>query len=266
MLPRVQLFEVNDLARVPAPVRDTVVESLARMLAWGRVLAGLVDPFETFLTRAGSRDVLDLGSGAGGPASILLEEMSKRGLEAPRFHLTDLHPRPQVWAALRARHGAGLDFEPESVDATAIPAALSAGRVRTLINVFHHFPPELARAVLHDAVRSRSPVFLAEGFERNPLGFASMWPAGLPAMLANPVLSPHHRLAKIALTWLTPAAMLIGLWDGLVSTLRVYSESELRAMVADAPGFEWTYGRYRFPFGGVGYYFAGLPSGDPGVR
>jgi SAM-dependent methyltransferase len=258
--PRLQLFEFNDQAWAPAAVRDTVVESLSRALEWGRVLEGLVAPFERFLDAAGAKEVLDLGAGGGGPARVLAREIARAGRRPPRFLLTDLHPRVAAWAALREESAGAIDFVPEPVDAARIPPALAAGRARTIINVLHQFPPALATAALADAVRRGAGIFVAEAFERSPLQFANFAPAGLPALLLNPLLSPRDRLAKAALTWLTPAALAISVWDGLVSTLRVYSEDELRQMVAPFGGaWRWEYGTWAYPPRGRGYYFRGVP-------
>ena len=259
-LPRLQLFEFNDLAWVHPAVRDTVVESLSHALAWGRMLDGLVAPFEAFLAHAGAREVLEIGSGGGGPARILSRAIARHGGASPKFILTDLHPRVAAWEHARHEQPGVIDFEPSPVDATRIPPALGQGRARSIVNVLHHFPRELATAILEDAVRGSRGVFVAEGFERNPLMFANFAPAGVPALLLNPILSPKDKLAKAALTWLTPAALAISLWDGLVSTMRVWSEDELRAMVAPFGGhWRWEYGTFDYlPFG-KGYYFCGVP-------
>jgi len=258
-LPRVHAFEVNDTAAAPAALRETIVETLSRALAWGRMLRGLVDPFRDFLAAAGSDDVLDLCAGAGGPAAILRAELARSGA-APTFTLTDLFPRPDAWAPLVADAGGELATVDHPVDATRIPAELGAGRVRTVINAFHHFPPALAAAIVADAVRSSRGLFISESFERNPLGFAAFAPTGLAALVANPLLARKDRLVKALLTWATPIALLAGTWDGLVSTLRVYTEDDLRAMADAAPGFRWTYGTYEMPFGGRGVYFWGVPA------
>jgi hypothetical protein len=101
---------------------------------------------------------------------------------------------------------------------------------------------------------------VAEGFERDPLEFANFAVVGLRALLANPLLSPRDRLAKAALTWLTPAALAMSVWDGLVSTLRVYTEAELRALVAPfGGGWDWEYGTWAYPPHGTGYFFRGVP-------
>ncbi len=257
---RRQLFEFNDLSWMPRSVRDTVVESLSRTLSWGRLLDNLVAPFEAFLEAAGTTEVLEIGSGAGGPATILAREIARKGKTPPRFTLTDLHPRAEAWELARAEMPGTIAFEAAPVDATHVPAELGDGRARSIINVLHHFPRELATSVLHDAVRGSRGVFVAEGFERNPLMFANFAIAGLPALLMNPILSPRDNLAKAALTWLTPAALAISMWDGLVSTLRVWSEADLREMVAPFGGdWDWKYGTYEYPPFGKGYYFQGLP-------
>lgn len=259
-LPRIQAFEFNDSERAPAFVREMVVESLSRALRWGHMMRDLVGPFRRFLDAAGSDEVLDLCAGAAGPATILASEMRRAGQTPPRFVLTDLYPRVDAWEEARAEHPDHIDFVAEPVDATNIPEHLSTGRVRVIINALHHFPPHLAAAMFADAVRGSRGIFVAEAFERNPLRFLPFAPAGFAALAANPVLTRRDRLAKAAITWLSPVALGISMWDGLVSTLRVYSEAELRGMVAPlGDSFVWEYGYYRFAPFGKGTYFHGVP-------
>lgn len=259
-LPRLQLFEFNDLAATPAALRDTIVESLSRALDWGRMLEGLVAPLSEFLAAAGATEILDLCAGAGGPARILATELERAAMTPPKIVLTDLFPRLEAWEPLAAAHPRTIDFVAEPVDATAIPPALGDGRVRTVINAFHHFPPALARAILEDAVAASRGIFISEAFGRNPLHFLSFGPAGLAALAATPWLSRKDRVAKAAFTWLSPIALLAGTWDGLVSTMRIYTEADLRAMVAPfGSHWRWTAGTYRYWPAGTGHYFYGVP-------
>jgi hypothetical protein len=255
-LPRLQLFEFNDLPRAPPALRESLVEALSRALSWGRMLRGLERPFSSFLERTGATEVLDLCAGAGGPATILAAELRRSGRRPPRFLLTDLHPHARVWQRLQDQDPEAIGFVTESVDATAIPPELGAGRARMIVNALHHLPPGLAAEVLRGACASGPGVFVAEGFERNPLRFFPIAPMGIVAMLVNPLLSPRRRLAKLLLL---PVSLAVAPWDGLVSTMRVYSEKELREMVAPlGEQFEWRYGTFRFPLGGRGYWFAGV--------
>ena len=260
-LPRIQAFEFNDREWAPAFLRDTIVEALSLTLRWGGIMDGLAPHFHRFLSEAGTTEVLDLGSGAGGPGAALTDALAARGAPV-RFLLTDLFPRVAVWSELASTRPGALEIVEQPVDATNIPRELSAGRARVVLNVLHHFPAPLARSVLADAVSSRAPIFIAEGFERNPLGFVAFAPAGIPALAATPLLAKNHRFARAMITWATPIALLASMWDGFVSTLRVYTEGELREMVRDLDGSEgwtWSYGTYAFPPFGRGYFFHGLP-------
>jgi len=257
-LKRQQLFEFNDAAWAPGPLKALIVESLSRTLRWGQVLRGIVPPFLELLHRAGTTEVLDLAAGAGGPAQVLVEELEGLGHTPPRFLLTDLQPRVQAWAALAALHPEAISFVPEAVDATRTPPALAAGRVHLVINALHHFPPPLARQVLLEAAHTSKGVFVAEGLLRDPRTLLSIAVPGIPALLANPLFEKDDRLIKAALTWLTPAALAASIWDGAVSTLRQYSEGELRELVRDGPpDWHWEYGVFEFPFGGRGSWFRG---------
>ncbi len=260
-LPRLQLFEFNDLAWVGADLRDTIVESLGRGLRWGRTLHGLVEPFSRFLEAAGTRRVLDLCAGAGGPAEILVDELSRAGLAPPELLLTDLFPRRSAWERIAAR-APTIQGHAEPVDATRIPRELGAGRARVILNAFHHFPPPLASTILLDAMDARAPIWISESFARDPRGFLPFAPFGAAALLANPVLTPEPTVGKAALSWgLLPLSLAVGAWDGVVSTLRVYEHTDLLRMVRDrGRAYTWHAGSYRYPLGGEGHWFWGVPT------
>ena len=259
-LRRYHLFEFNDSSWAPRALRDIVIESFSRTLLWGHLLAGLVAPFEEFLQRAGVGEVLDVCSGAAGPARILISELRRAGRKPPHFVLTDLQPQVEAWDRARAQFPDEIDYIPRPVDATNIPPDIAGGRARVIINSFHHFPPELAQSILRDAVASSAGVFIAEPWERNPLRFATFIPIGVAALAVNPFLSGRDRLKKALLTFLSPAVVAVAAWDGLVSTVRVYSREELEAMVAPlGDEFVWTWGYHEYSIGGRGYYFYGVP-------
>jgi polyphosphate kinase 2 len=261
LLPRTHLFEFNDRDWVPESLRDTIVETLSRSLDWGGFLRPLVPVVDDFLSAAGTREVLDLCAGAGGPAVILSQEAERLGLSSPRFLITDLFPRVPIWTQAKEQRLNNIDFIAEPVDATRIPPSLSEGRARIIVNALHHFQPELAGAILRDAVDNQAPIFISESFERDPTGALPLIPIGIPSLLATPLLSPRNRLAKAAWTWLSPIGLAAGTWDAIISTLRIYSERDLRNLVAPfGQGYEWTYGTYDYPFRGRGCYFQGLPS------
>jgi len=251
------LFEFNDAAWAPAALRELTVDSLSVTLERGKLMQGLVEPFAAFLERSGTREVLDLCSGAGGPARILSQALSERGIAA-RFTLTDLHPRVAAWQTLAEALPGHIDHVAQPVDATAVPESLGQAKARVIINALHHFPPEIVRGIFADAARSGTGIFISESFTRNPLMALDFIPAGVPAVLTSP-LRGGDRLAKALLVWATPVAALSSLWDTVVSTLRVYDEGELRSFVADLSQLEWRAGTYPVGRFGTGTWFAGLP-------
>ncbi len=260
-LPRTHAFEFNDAEWTPPFVREMVVETLSRTLRWGRVLSNLVGPFDRFLRASGAHEVLDLCAGAAGPAAILASELRRAGAAPPRFLLTDLYPRIDAWKRARGEFPGSIDFVPEPVDATAISNDLGEGRARTMINALHHFSPDAAQAIFADAVRGSRGIFVAEAFGRNPARFlVPMAPAGLAALLANPLMAENDRLAKAALTWFSPIALGIGLWDGFVSALRMHTKEDLFRMVEPlGQTFQWEYGTFPYQPFGRGTYFFGVP-------
>lgn len=257
-LPRLQLFEFNDLTWAPQALRDSLIESLSRALEWGRMLRGLAAPFAQFLEETKATEVVDLCAGAGGPAVVLATELKRAGKSSPKFLLTDVLPHLELWTQLEKKHPGEIGFIPEPVDATQLPTALGAGRARMIVNALHHMPPDLAKRILLGACEGGPGIFVAEGFERNPLRFFPIAPMGIVALLVNPILSPRHRMQKLLLL---PLSFLLAPWDGLVSSMRVYSEEELRAMVAPlGDAYVWSYGTWPFPLGGRGYWFKGVRS------
>lgn len=257
-LPRLQLFEFNDARWAPPVLRSTLVEALSRAIRWGGLLDGAIEPLARCLKAAGTSQVLDLCSGAGGPASVLSEAMAQRGHDV-HFLMSDLYPAVAAWEPLRAANPSRLDFVAEPIDATAIPAELGAGRARVMSNALHHFPPPLAREIVRGLCRDAPGVFIAEGLVRNPLSFAAMGPMGLAALLATPVLANDRRVARALLTWFSPIALGASAWDGTVSALRTYLPGELHEMVADLDGWTWTSGEFPHSGGvGAGTWFSGV--------
>jgi hypothetical protein len=256
---RRQLFEFNDQPWVPKSLRDVEIEALGRLLEWGGVIDAVAPAIASFAAESETREILDLCGGSGVPARILCHALAERGAPVERVFVSDLFPRVRQWSRERSRSGGKLELIEASVDAADIPAELSRGRTRVILNAFHHFPAQLAIAILRDAVEDEAPIFIAEPFPRQPRATIRIAMIGWPALMATPLLTTHDRLRKIAWTWLTPVATLASAWDVLVSTLREWNEDELRAMVAPfGSGYDWRFGTYDFAFG-RGTYFCGRP-------
>jgi hypothetical protein len=262
MSKRVQLFEFHERAECPPFLRESVVETLGRGLRWLDMSAAIGPAFAAFGRQARCARVLDLCSGSGAPASLLLEWLQRHGEPMPQLVLSDLFPNEPALAAVQARHPHHVSFDRTPVDATAVPAELDHD-TRLVINAFHHFAPADAARIVADAVAQRKSLFIYEGFPRDLARFLPTGPAMLPALYLNPLLAPRHRLAKALFTYLLPLIPMIATWDGIVSVLRIYGEAELRAMTAGADGYRWEYREVPYGRGGRAVIFSGIPCERP---
>lgn len=258
-VPRIQSFEWNERASTPRFVREAIVETLGTGLRWGRIVAAAGPVFAEFCQRSGADRVLDLCSGSGEPVAILLEALAEQGLPRPRFTLSDLLPNEPAMQRAAELHPGAIDFVPEPVDATGVPDELDQP-ARTILEAFHHFPPELAGRILADCVRQRRAVFVLEGFPRSLPRLLAIVPAMTVAMAATPFRTRRDRLAKLLGTFVVPVIPAIGLWDAVVSVLRIHTEEELRAMVEPlGGGYTWEYRRIPYAPGGLATAFFGIP-------
>lgn len=237
---RMQLVELEDLPWFPAILRDggtAFLEFAERSSGHGRMLVG---PLERALEATGERRIVDLCSGGGGPAAVLADELAKRGRDVT-VTLTDLYPNASAFAQAARRTGGEVSGRTEPVDATAVPAELTG--FRTIFNAFHHFPPNLARKILADAVAQRQPIGVFEIVSREAPTLVALLLTPLTVTLSLPWWRPF-RWRWVLWTWLLPVMQLFVLWDGIVSWLRVYGVDELRSLVAplDAPDWVWEIG------------------------
>jgi hypothetical protein len=156
-------------------------------------------------------------------------------------------------------------YHPTPVDAVAVPETLTG--IRTLINGFHHFPPDSARAILQDAVTRRAPIVILETLQRSRRNVASMVAIPLVVLGLTPRIRPLS-LQRLALTYLVPLAPALIAWDSAVSIMRCYTPGELLAMAnsLEGPRYVWEAGSYRYRAMPVTYLIGyPAPEGDQGV-
>lgn len=255
---RMHLVELEDLPWFPRVLRDGGTAFLAfaeRSSGHGRKLVG---PLERAIDATGEHRIVDLCSGGGGPAAAIADELAKRGRKVT-VTLTDLYPNRPAFERAARDGGGAVTGHFDSVDATAVPAALPG--FRTLFNAFHHFRPADARKILADAVAQRQPIGVFEVVSREVPMLLGLLITPLTVTLSMPLWRPF-RWAWILFTWLIPVMQIFVLWDGIVSWLRIYSVEELRALVAeiDAPDWVWDIGTIRLGNAPLhGTYLVGYP-------
>jgi hypothetical protein len=236
---RWHLFELEDLPWWPRLFRDAVTDYLVTAIRQGKVYHGIVPRLANALSQTRAKQVVDLCSGGGGPWTDLLPALREAGQDV-EVCLTDKYPN--VSALERASAATpGLRFESESVSATEVPDRLDG--FRTLFTSFHHFRPAEARAILAAAVRDREGILIAEASPRRAGALAFQAVVPLAVWLLTPTIRPF-RWSRLFWTYLVPVLPAAILFDGVVSTLRVYNPDEMLAMAREVGGdsYEWEAG------------------------
>ena len=257
-MPRMQLVELEDLPWFPRILRDggtAFLEFAERASGHGRMLVG---PLARALEATGETHLVDLCSGGGGPAATVADELAKQG-HSVTVTLTDRYPNARAFEHAAANGGGRVHGHMQAVDATAVPGDLRG--FRTIFNAFHHFPPQLAHQILRDAVAQRQPIGVFEVVSRELPMLLGLMFTPVSVTLSMPLWRPF-RWPWVFFTWLLPLMQLFVLWDGIVSWLRIYSERELRALVADidAPDWVWDIGTVRLGNAPLhGTYLVGYP-------
>jgi hypothetical protein len=258
---RVHLLEIEDQPWCPRLIRDGGTDWLHFMANTHKAFNAIAPKLRDAMRRFGSNRIVDMCSGGGGPWLSLVPLLAQSG--GVDVQLTDFYPNRAALRRLLVESLGRIAYCLEPVDASNVPAELEG--VRTIFNAFHHFRPQQAQAILADAVMKRRPIVVVEGADNRLLGvlFILLMPLAMLAM--TPRIRPF-RWSRILLTYVLPAIPLLGLFDGIVSMLRIYSPRELREMVAGIPGqeaFEWDIGTQpvrRSPIGLT--YLIGMPRPD----
>ena len=234
---RLQLFEVLDQEWCPQAVRHGATDCLEAVISRADIYRSIQAEIFQTIADCGASRVIDLCSGGGGP---WLSPGWRAALakHAPlSVILTDKFPSDVL--SVRLRGDSCLSAVDFSVDAASVPESLRG--FRTIFSSFHHFPDEIARGVLGDAVRCGDGFAMAEVTSRRPRAFATMFLMPVVALVLAPRMRPF-RWSRLLLTYLLPLIPLVVLWDGLVSCCRTRTPQELLALTAGFPEYDWMAG------------------------
>ena len=190
-------------------VDDRVKRSVVRALEWTGEFFGYHEKFAHIaldeVADVPDPKILELGSGHGGLSRQLLEMHPTAELT-----ITDIEP-----TSLAAIAAGDLGEHPRAIvremDATAIDAADGHFDLAVFVLSFHHLPPSLASRVFAEGTRAAAKLLIID-LPRPP--------------------SPLH-LVRLA-TMLPFAPVIPFVHDGVISSLRAYSPSALRALAAHA--------------------------------
>ncbi|MEN6374576.1 MAG: hypothetical protein ABFD75_07335 [Smithella sp.] len=261
MLPRIQLFEFCERSGTPRWIRDSIVEIIGTGLRTSSIFKTVAPIFHAFRQLVCADEILDLGSGSGEPAALLIEELHRQGFAPPRIILSDLFPNLPQLQKTASLHPDHLQVIDKPLDAAAIPEQFNQP-LRTIINTFHHFPPPLASKILADAIQKQRAIFIMESFPRNLYNCWELLPNVFRSYWQNPARTEQDRLRKVIFSYIIPLIGICFTWDSLISIVRVYNEVELRKMASDVGGknYTWVYEELAYSSLGRAVVFYGYPS------
>lgn len=251
---RLHLFEWEDQPWLPAVFRDFITDHLRYTLNEGMrhpINVAIAERLKALLERAGTRRIVDLCAGSGGPL-LRISQILATELDYPvDIVLTDFFPNRAAFKQIEADSGGTIRGRYESASALDVPGEL--GGVRTLFTALHHFEPARARLILADAVRKKAAIAVFEPLERTVrmVGLVGVmsFVRGFTHTPRVGNLSP----SRLLFTYVLPLAPAVFAWDGMVSALRTYGPEELRELAASvgAKGYEWESGRFEVggPYG-----------------
>ena len=246
---RVHSIELHEQPWFPASLRDHLTGFLTYVSLRFQIYEAVVPVLTRVLEASGEDRVVDLCSGAGGPALWMQRRLTNHTLT-----LTDLYPNTLAWAH------ADATGHPAPVDVLDVPTELEG--VRTMYAAFHHFRPEQATKILQDAIDKGQPFAFFEATERRPLVIAATLMSWLNLLLLSPFIRPR-RWQGLLFTYLIPILPLVTVWDGVVSCLRTYTPEELEALCASlegADGWSLEAGKAQLPGSPAGItYVCGIP-------
>jgi hypothetical protein len=251
-LRRLQLFEFLDQPWCPSAVRHGATDYLEAITNRADIYAPVQGEIFRAIAACRAERVVDLCSGGGGP---WLSPGWRRALadHAPlTLVLTDKFPSRELSTRLDGDPSVGcVDV---SVDAASVPRSLRG--FRTIFSSFHHFPDNVARAVLADAVSAGEGFAMTEVTSRTVRAFATMFLMPLFALVLTPRMRPF-RWSRLVLTYLLPLIPFVVFWDGMVSCFRTRTPEELLDLTSGFPEYDWTAGyasgRWLAPVYLIGY-------------
>ncbi|PGR79778.1 hypothetical protein [Priestia megaterium] len=235
---RLHLFEFEDKKWFPDVLRKGTTDFLSFIFSKTNRYAPVVPLIKEVLEKEDTNHIIDLCSGAGGGIVNMQRDLEKSLGKKVKVTLTDKYPNKQAFDSLKSSYDE-IDIINTSIDATNVPNDLKG--FRTIFTAFHHFKPNMAEAILRDAVNKDVPIGVFELGNKGALAIIKLIisvPIGL--ILITPFLRPF-KLSRIIFTYLIPLIPLCTIWDGIVSILRVYSPQELEEMTKKDWGKNYTW-------------------------
>ena len=255
---RIHLFEFEDQSWFPSWLRTCITKMIIpihRLLGTSQSIAEILVPP---LRSSGLNRIIDLCSGSTGPMIEVFKEIkSREGMEELTLSLTDLYPDQKL---ANSDLGKGIQYHPESIDATDIPKTLNG--FRTIICGFHHMKPDVAKSILASAQKDKSPILIFEISDNSPpilLSFLALPINVVMGFIVSAFVRPFT-WQQFLFTYLIPIIPLTFAWDGAISNMRTYTLSDLDELLQGFESKDYTWRKGIIKKKAKMIYLLGMPS------
>lgn len=257
---RAELFEIHDHSRFPTFLRDLVTDALQALWNFSNSYKPILPLLRNALDVVGTREILDLCSGGGGPWGQLIRDFESEQHFPISVCLTDKYPNKEAFERALSGSNSRIGFDPLPVQATEVPSDLKG--FRTMFSSFHHFRATDARKVLANAVERRKGIAIFEMARREPKIILAICFIPFLILFLTLRIRPF-RWSRLLWTYGVPIVPFVLWFDGLMSCLRSYSHEELGELVQSLPeeNYRWEFGTQCGGFLPVTYLIGYSPSG-----
>jgi len=211
----------------------------------------IIPILEKGIKESGTEQIIDLDSGGGGGWLWLNAELHK-SIPGLKILLTDYFPNIAAFEHTKSLSD-NFEYVSKPIDARDVSKELKG--LRTQFLSFHHFRPDDATRILQNAVDREQPIAIFEAQERSIPSLVAMLFSPITLLLTTPFIRPFW-FGMIIFTYLIPIIPLFVLWDGIVSSLRTYSEKEMNELVKglkNTDRFNWEIGKIKSGLGVIFY-------------
>jgi hypothetical protein len=223
------LFEFTDQSFLPQSLREVVfgILRLAKRPPFGNYNRFVADRILRLAAEIEGRvTVIELAAGD----APLTEELSRRKTDDISAIIpSDLRPNTERFNYLASRNSERVKPEYASSDLSDLKA-FTQNDLYVCSTAFHHLTAAQKQAFLSVIKARRRPTLICESLRHNPLNQLFALLGFVPGLLYPLFCSTRREFFAGALwCWLIPVAPLIFCWDGLVSSLRIWTERRWQA-------------------------------------
>jgi len=264
---RLELFEFEDFQWLPNFLRSGVtnlIKVLHRLTGTPEVLSSLILSIKE---KHNFEQIVDLGSGSGGPMLEVIKEINKSNSGNPvNLLLTDFYPNPKVVNNINSQKIVNVRYHESSLDAKDIEKAPKG--LKTMIASFHHMKPSVAMEILHSAEKSKQALLIYE-IAKNNVPVLIWWlllPLSLIILIVMSLIMTLFvrplSFTQLLFTYLIPIIPLVYAWDGQTSLMRTYTFEDIESLLGERNDnkYVWEISEAKKPNGKkAGYYILGYP-------